>query len=529
MTPTSRDNTTIAKSAGTVGFAVMLSRVLGLVREQVFAGLFGAGTANDAFVVAFRIPNLLRDLFGEGALSAAFVTVFSDYDQNRSREQIWQLASVVLIFFASVLSVITLVAVFFSDAIVALLAPEFSQIAGKEELTVLLTRIMMPFLLLVSLSAVVMGILNTKNKFFIPALASSFFNLGSIVGGVSLAFLLPQWGIAPIVGMAIGTLIGGLLQLAVQLPALYRCGFTFLPHFNFGDPGLIRILKLMIPAVVGLSATQINIFINTKFAASCAEGSVSWLQYAFRLVQLPIGIFGVAIGIAAMPLLARYSASKNIDGMKETFVSSLTMVFCLTIPASAGLYLLAEPIIRLIFERGAFTAADTVATAQALAFYAVGLFAYSANKVLVPVFYALGKTRFPVIGSFITVCINIIIISLTIDFFQHRAIAFSVSVAMIINFFFLTTVLYRQLHGFSVRSMCRALVKILVATAIMTAFLFAARNMAGEYMESPSLIAGIISLFSLITSAAILYGAALYFLKVEEFTYIVAKIRSRLF
>jgi len=528
VTPTSRDKTTIAKSAGTVGFAVMLSRILGLVREQVFAGLFGAGTANDAFVVAFRIPNLLRDLFGEGALSAAFVTVFSDYDQNKSREQTWQLASVVLVFFASALSVITLVAVLFSDAIVALLAPEFSQIAGKEELTVLLTRIMMPFLLLVSLSAVVMGVLNTKNKFFIPALASSFFNLGSIIGGVSLALLLPHWGIAPIIGMAIGTLIGGLLQLAIQLPALFRCGFTFLPRFNFNDPGLIRILKLMIPAVVGLSATQINIFINTQFATSCAEGSVSWLQYAFRLVQLPIGIFGVAIGVAAMPLLARHSANKDIDGMKETFVSSLTMVFCLTIPASAGLYLLAEPIIKLIFERGAFTAADTVATAQAVSLYAVGLFAYSANKVLVPVFYALGKTRYPVIGSFITVCINIIIISLTIDLFQHRAIAFSVSITMIINFFFLTTVLYRQLNGFSVWSLWWAFMKILVATALMIAFLFAARSLTGGYMEGPSLIAGITSLFGIITVAAIMYGATLYLLKVEEFTYIIKKIRSKI-
>jgi len=332
-----------------------------------------------------------------------------------------------------------------------------------------------------------------------------------------------------IVGMAIGTLIGGLLQLAVQLPALFSCGFTFLPRFNFYDPGLIRILKLMIPAVIGLSATQINIFINTKFAASCAEGSVSWLQYAFRLVQLPIGIFGVAIGVAAMPLLARYSASKNIDGMKETFVSSLTMVFCLTIPASAGLYLLAEPIIKLIFERGAFTAADTVATAQAVSLYAVGLFAYSANKVLVPVFYALGKTRFPVIGSFITVCINIIIITLTIDFFQHRAIAFSVSVTMIINFFFLTTVLYRELNGFSVLSLWRAFMKILVATALMIAFLFAARSLTGGYMEGPSLIAGITSLFGIITVAAVLYGATLYFLKVDELTYIIKKIRSKMF
>ncbi len=222
----------------------MLSRILGLIREQVFAGLFGAGTANDAFVVAFRVPNLLRDLFGEGALSAAFVTVFSDYDQNKSREETWRLASVVLFFFACTLSLITLVAIYYSEAIVSILAPEFAMIAGKQDLTILLTKIMMPFMLLVSLSAVVMGILNTKNRFFVPALASSFFNIGCIIGGVALALTLPQYDIPAIVGMAIGTLIGGVLQLGAQLPSLFKCGFRFSLQFNFPSGFLVLLLAL---------------------------------------------------------------------------------------------------------------------------------------------------------------------------------------------------------------------------------------------------------------------------------------------
>ena len=226
MSQSTDSSENIAKSAATVSIAVMCSRVLGLVREQIFAGLFGAGYAYDAFVVAFRIPNLLRDLFGEGALSAAFVSVFSDYDANRSKEETWRLASNVLCFFAIAISCIILFGIYFADAIVNLIAPEFTNHAGKAELTTTMTMIMMPFLLFISLAAVVMGILNTRGIFY-PSLASSFFNLGSIIGGTSLAFILPDIGYPAIIGMAFGTLIGGFFQLGVQLPALKKAGFRF--------------------------------------------------------------------------------------------------------------------------------------------------------------------------------------------------------------------------------------------------------------------------------------------------------------
>lgn len=526
MKKSTSDNTAIAKSAGTVGAAVMLSRLLGLVREQVFASLFGAGTANDAFVVAFRIPNLLRDLFGEGALSAAFVKVFTDYDQKGNQKQTWQLASTVLVFFGCLLSIITLFAIFFSDNLVVLFVSDFSSVPGKIELTVLLTRVMMPFLVFISLSAVVMGILNTKGRFFIPALASSFFNLGSIVGGVSLALILPRWDIPAIVGMAVGTLIGGVLQLGMQIPTLFKSGFRFYTSINFLDPGLLRILTLMIPAVIGLSATQINIFINTSFASSCTEGSVSWLQYAFRLVQLPIGIFGVAIGIAAMPMLSRQTANSDMEGLKDTFVSSLTMVFCMTIPAAAGLYILSEPIIRLIFERGAFLPADTIATAQALSLYSIGLFAYSSNKVLVPVFYAIEKTRFPVIASFLSILTNIVFIYFTIASFQHLAIAFSMSVTMIINFIFLMIILYREINGYSLRYLSVAFIKIIAATLVMALFLFYAKSSASAYLGG-NLIHNFTALFIIIAAAVILYAAVIHLLRLDEFTHVVNKLARK--
>ena len=521
-----QQNTSMAKSAGTVGIAVMCSRVLGLVREQIFAAMFGAGFAYDSFVVAFRIPNLLRDLFGEGALSAAFVTIFSRYDSGRTQEETWRLASNVLVFFTILLSLVTILGIFMAGPLVSLLAPDFAKVDGKAELTATLTMIMLPFLVFISLAAVVMGMLNTKGRFFVPAMASSFFNLGSIVGGVSLAWILPRYGYPAIIGMAIGTLIGGILQLGIQLPALFKTGFKFFPHLNLRDPGLHSILRLMIPATIGLSATQINIFVNTSFAASCAEGSVSWLNYAFRLVQLPIGLFGVAFSIAIMPVMARHAAKKDINAMRDTLVSSLTMVFCLTIPATAGLILLSEPIIRLIFEHGAFTALDTVATAQTLTLYAAGLMAYSANKILVPVFYALDNTKYPVIASFLAVLANIIIINLTITAFQHLAIALSTSCTMFLNFLFLSAILYRKMGGYSLASLFRGLFKILIATLCMSLLLFFARMMMAGLLTG-SLVQQLLAVLFLICLAAGLYTVVLHWLKLSELTEIVDRVRVR--
>ncbi len=516
----------IARSAGAVSGAVMCSRVLGLVREQVFAGFFGAGYAYDAFVVAFRIPNLLRDLFGEGALSAAFVTVFSDYDTNKGREATWQLASNVLVFIAILLSLITLAGIAFAGPIVNLLAHDFALVEGKAELTSLMTRIMFPFLIFVALSAVVMGMLNTRGKFFVPAMSSSFFNLGSIIGGVSLALILPKFGQPAIIGMAWGTLIGGLMQLTIQLPTLRRLGFRFKPQLNLRDPGLRKILWLMLPATIGLSATQINIFVNTNFASSCMEGSVSWLNYAFRMVQLPIGVFGVAFSIAAMPVLAKHAATKDLTGLKQTFSSSLVMVFSLTIPATVGLILLAEPIIRLIFEHGAFTASDTLHTAQALTYYAYGLFAYSAVKIMVPVFYALNDTKYPVMGSFIAVAANIAIITLTVDTFSFRAIALSTSCSMALNFLFLGCVLYRKLTGFSLAHLAVGVLKILMASLVMAAGVIGTKMLLTPLLTGaiPLQLAGVILV---ITTAALLYGITLHLLRLPELQVITAKLRKR--
>nr|WP_321466920.1 murein biosynthesis integral membrane protein MurJ [uncultured Desulfobulbus sp.] len=516
----------IARSAGAVSVAVMCSRVLGLIREQVFASMFGAGFAYDAFVVAFRIPNLLRDLFAEGALSAAFVTVFTEYTTNRGADATWKLAGNVLVFFTLLISALTLIGLYCAEPIVNLLAPDFALVAGKTELTVGLTRIMFPFLLFVSLAAVVMGMLNTKGRFFVPAMSSTFFNLGSIVGGLSLAWLLPKFGQPAIAGMAWGTLIGGALQLMMQLPTLRQVGFRLLLNFDPTDPGLRRILLLMLPATIGLSATQINIFVNTNFAASCAQGSVSWLNYAFRLVQLPIGVFGVALSIAVMPVLAKQAAQKDLASLKQTFTSSLVLVFSLAVPATAGLVLLSAPIIRLIFEHGAFNALDTIQTADALAFYAVGLFAYSAIKVMVPVFYAIGNTKFPVIGSFLGVGANVLTITLVIDHLQHRGIALSTSCAMILNFLFLSVVLYRKLAGYPLGYLLKGIGKILVATALMSGWIVLVKIPLAGWMGG-NMAMQITALAFVIATAVAIYVVGLQLLRLPEFTLLTGKLVQR--
>ncbi|MEW6427927.1 MAG: murein biosynthesis integral membrane protein MurJ [Thermodesulfobacteriota bacterium] len=519
------DTGRIAKSAGMVSFAVMCSRVLGLVREQVFAVMFGAGTAYDAFVVAFRIPNLLRDLFGEGALSSAFVTVFTARRTTGRAEDAWRLANNVLSFFAVFVGALTLFGILASRSLVGLLAPDFALVADKVALTTRLTAIMFPFLVFISLASVVMGILNSWGRFFVPAMASSFFNLGSILGGVALALLLPRFGQPAIVGMAVGTLLGGILQLGWQLPSLYRCGFRLRLRIDLGDPDLRRIFRLMVPAIVGLSATQFNIFVNTYFASSCAEGSVSWLNYAFRLVQFPIGVFGVALSIAAQPVFAGYAARKDLAGMRSAFSSSMVMVFCLTIPATVGLLLLARPIVAVIFQHGAFTGFDTEQTAQALSYYSLGLFAYASVKVMVPVFYALDDTRYPVVASFMAVAVNVLIILAALDAMQHRVIALATSSSMAGSFLFLGVMLYRKMGGFPVRHLFSGAGKVAAASLVMGGGLLAAIRL---FPAPAHLAMQIVRLLLLIAGAGGLYAVALHLLRLQEMQAIAGKLAARL-
>jgi len=429
----------VLKSAGAMGIATLMSRILGLVREQVFAYLFGAGHATDAFQVAFRIPNLLRDLFAEGAMSAALVPVFTQVREVEGDRRAWRVAGLVFrVLFVSV-ALLAAVGILTAPGLVSLYADSYREIPGKFELTVSMTRLLFPFFPLVALAAAFMGVLNAFSRFFIPAFSSALFNLISISVGATLAILLPGVSdVDPIIGMAIGVLAGGAVQALSQVPSLRSVGYRWQPRGPqdpvwHRDPALRRMLLLMGPGFLGLAATQINVLINTILATSAAAGAVSWLNYAFRLMQFPIGIFGVSMAAATQPAVARLWVRKDAQGVADQLERSLKQVFAINLPASAGLAFLGVPIIALLFQYGRFTAHDAESTAWALAAYSVGLCAYSAVKVLVPACYALGNTRSAVISSLISIGTTLILNIWLVRFLGYAGLALGTSIAALLN------------------------------------------------------------------------------------------------
>jgi putative peptidoglycan lipid II flippase len=470
------------RAAGIVGLAVMCSRVLGLVREQICAALFGGGGAMDAFTAAFRIPNLLRDLFAEGALSTAFVTTFSKTAARSNDAAAWRLANKVATMAAVVLGALCVLGIIYSPQLVATLAPGFAP--AKAALTIKLTRIMFPFILMVSLAALVMGMLNAKNVFGMPAMASSFFNIGSIIGGVGFGYWLdPQFGPLALVGLAIGTLIGGALQLGVQLPRLHRLGFRYHPDFHWRDPAVSTVLGLMAPSVIAASTTQINVLINSVFASQLGDGPIFWLAIAFRLMQLPLGLFGVALGTVTLPLLSRLAVSGDMAAFRGELSRGMRLGFLLTIPCTAGLMLLAEPIVSVLYEHGRFGAWQAGEAAGALRFYAIGLAGYAALKVLVNAFYALDQRRTPMYTSFFAVALNLLLNWIFTRHlgWGHRGLAFSTGCVATANFLLLYWLMHRHLKRLETRRMSVLLAKVLLASLCLGLVCFASQHwlMAG--------------------------------------------------
>src|SRR3984893_15558922 len=367
------DQRASTRATGVVGIAILCSRVLGLIREQVFAGLFGAGKNLDAFLMAFRLPNLLRDLFAESALSTAFITTFSQKIAREGDESAWRLANKVATLTAVFMSAVTVLGIVFAPQLVDLLT-WWNWPPDKTALTVWLTQIMWPFMLFVSLAALVMGMLNAKHVFGAPAMASSYFNLGSIIAGVSIGWWLdPHFGPRSLTGLAIGTLIGGALQLGVQLPRLRRLGYQFKPDFAWRDAGVSAILALMGPSVIAASTTQFNVLVNSMFASTLGDGAIFWLAIAFRLMQLPLGVFGVALGTVTLPLLSRLAVAGRLDAFRSELARAIRWALLLTLPSMVGLIMLAEPIISVLYQHGKFNAYEAAQAAGALRFYAIGL------------------------------------------------------------------------------------------------------------------------------------------------------------
>jgi putative peptidoglycan lipid II flippase len=461
----------MARSAGLISIATMASRVLGVARESVLASIFGAGSGPemDAFNVAFRVPNLLRDLFAEGAMTAAFVPTFTKTLTERGRDDAWRLGNLVINALLITTGAFVIVGLIFAEPITHALASgkEFTSVPGKLALTTLLTRIMLPFLTTVAVAVAMMGMLNSLHRFFIPALSPATFNLATIVCAIVLVPVMPRFGLPPIAAVAIGTVLGGIGQIALQWPVLRAEGFRYRPIVNFKDPELGQILRLMGPGTVGLAAVQINVFVNTYLATTQPQGTVSWLNYAFRLMYLPIGLFGVSIATAALPQIARQAAVGDRTGVRGTVSQGLRLMLMLNVPATVGLVALATPIVACILERGRFTSHDTAATAAALMFYAPGLIGYSAVKIISPTFYSLRDSRTPVIVSMLTVLINLVLNLLLVRVIGYRGLAVGTALAAIFNAGALLWLLRGRLDGIEGRRLALAFAKILAASVVM--------------------------------------------------------------
>ena len=510
--PTAR----LAKSAGIVGAATLTSRLLGLARDQVLAYLFGAGNAMDAFNVAYRIPNLMRDLFAEGAMSAAFVPTFTRRLTLHGKASAWHVGNQLVNALLVVTGTLVVLGMLFAEPLTHLLAGSYAEVPGKLELTVFLTRIMLPFLTLVAVAAAVMGMLNSLNRFLAPALSPAMFNVGIIASSVLLVPVMPRFGLEPITAIAIGAMVGGVGQILLQLPSLYREGYRYRPQLNPSDPGLQAILRLIGPGTVAGAAVQINLLVNTVLATGEGTGAVSWLSFAFRVMYLPIGIFGVAIATATLPAVSRHAAHKDLAKITSTVSSALRMMLILNIPALVGLIVLASPIVALIFERGSFSPTDTASTAAALMFYAPGLIGYSAVRIAVPCFYALGSSVTPTIVSILAVALNVVLNLILVRTMGFRGLALGTSIAALVNALILLALLRHRLGGLEVGRILETGAKVTVAAVAMGFSVHATHGWLLGVLPGTDLVSRLVQVFGSIGIGLVVLALGARLLRIAE-------------
>lgn len=459
MTETAR----VTKAAGIVGSATLLSRILGFVRDVMVAWFFGAGFHSDAFFVAFRIPNLLRRLFAEGSLSMAFVSVFTEHMVKKGKQEAFRFAGATLNLLSLILVLVSFLGIILSPILIRLLAPGFLDHPDKLSLTIFLTKMMFPYIFFIGLVALCMGILNVLNHFAAPALAPVFLNV-AMIG--SMLWISPQLD-DPIVGLSIGVIIGGILQLALQVPVLIQKGVPILNRVGVYHPAIKKVGLLMLPMIFGAAVYQINVLAGTFLASFLQEGSISYLYYADRLVQFPLGIFAIATSTAVLPSLSKQAAEMNYEGLKETFCYSLKLVFYITIPAMVGLIVLREPIISLLFQRGEFNAESTRLTASALLYYGIGIWAFSAIRIVLSTYFAIQDTKTPVRVAVISVLVNIALSCVLMIPMGFGGIALATSISSMLNFYLLSRKLTTKLGEIEWKNIGISAGKTLVGALVM--------------------------------------------------------------
>ena len=518
----------LARSAAFIGVATMTSRVLGLVRDQALAYFFGASSAMDAFYVAFRIPNLMRDLFAEGVMSSAFVPTFTRRLTTQGRDAAWRLGTQLINALVLITGGLVLAGIVFAEPLTRLFARDFGEVPGKLELTIELTRVMLPFLTLVAVAAACMGMLNSLHRFFTPALSPAIFNVSLILSTVVLVPLMPRAGYEPIVAIAFGVVLGGVGQIAIQYWVLRREGFRYRLMLDPADRGLREVLGLMGPGTIAGAALQLNLLVNTILATSQGTGAVSWLTYAFRLMYLPIGVFGVSIATAALPRLSRHAALDEIHEMRRTISHALRLMLMLMVPATVGLIVLAVPIVRLIFERGSFTPADTQATALALTCYAPGIVGYAAVRLAVPSFYALGTSLTPAVVSVGSVGLNIVLNLVLVRVLGYQGLALGTAIAALANAALLLALLRQRLGGLDGARIANSFARIAVAAMVMGAAVWLSDRWFTDRWPGAGVWTQVLMVGSEIGIGLAVLGAAAQLLGVAEFNQARQRVLARL-
>jgi len=512
----------IVKATGFISLATFLSRILGYIKDMILAKYFGATGLSDVFFVAFRIPNLLRELFAEGSMSSAVIPVLKESQIKKGEDEAREIAKSLFTAIILIVGGTTLLGIIFSPFIVKIIAPGFISNPQKFELTVLLTKIMFPFLLFISLASLTMGVLNTNNIFFIPALAPCFLNISVIllVVGFSSFFF------NPIISVAVGVTLGGILQWLIQTPAYYKAGYRF--GFARFHPALKKIAILVIPTTLSLTVNQINIFVSTIIASFLSEGSVTYLYYSMRLIQLPIGIFGVAVGMAVLPALSQHVAEGKIDLLKEDFSFSIRLLFFLVIPSMFGLIMLKEPVVNTLFQRGAFDLNATLNTAQALLFYSLGIWATVGSRTITATFYSFQDTKTPVICATAGMFTNVTVSLLLMNLMKHNGIALAYSSAATVQFILLSIFLTRKIPEISFRPIAISAIKNIFGSLIAVGVAKIICSIEPSlWRRSDAMLLKFAYLGTAISVAVFLYLVIAYIMKNEELGYILKKFKSK--
>ena len=519
----------LARSAGLIGLATTLSRLLGLVRDAAQAYFFATGPAADAFTVATRIPTLLRDLFAEGALSAAFVPTFTRYLTRDGKASAWRLGSHVVNSLLVVTGTIVAVGILAAEPLVRLYAGDFADIEGKLEMATWLTRINMPFLTLIAVAAAFMGMLNALRRFAMPALAPALYNVVFIVCTVALVPIFSRAGVEPVLALSVGMLAGGLAQVATQWPALKREGYRHAWVLDPRDRSLHEILFLMGPGSIGVAASQINLLVNTWLATG-QPGAVSALTYAFRLMYLPIGIVSVSVATAAIPELARHAANDDHGQMRSTVSWGMRLMLMLSVPATVGLMVLSVPIVELIYARGQFGSDSVQLVAGALLFYAPGIIGYSIVKIVSPSFYSLQDARTPMTASLITIGLNLVLNLWLNSIMGFRGLALGTAIAANVNAGLLLWWLSRRIDGVDARRVLWSFAKILMASLLMAVVAYGTERWLAERLAGapiPRLVSRLVGVFGAIAAGIGALALAAWALRIEEFQQAMARVFAR--